>query len=77
MELEARVAVLEELRSNDKEIINEALGELKAMRKDVHELSTNFGNSKSWTAGLVLGLSLVFVGIFEGAREIWQHLMIK
>jgi len=73
MELETRVAILEEQRNHDKEMLSEALNELKAMRADLHDMVIKFDRSKSWIGGLVVGLSVVFAGLFEGIREVWQY----
>ena len=77
MEVNARLAVLEAQRNNDKEFAQELLIEVKALRAEVHTMSTNFTSSKSLVAGFTLGLSLVCVGLIEGGKELWQYLMVK
>ena len=75
MEVNARLAVLEAQRNNDKEFAQELLMEVKALRAEVHTMSTNFTSSKSLVAGFTLGLSLVCVGLIEGGGEVLEHVI--
>ena len=73
--IESRLSILETKMEVLETNFVEIKSDIKSISQDIHSLNQNFSNSKSLLGGLVMGISLVFTGLIEGAKHLWDVLV--
>jgi len=73
--VETRLSIIETKMEMLERNFVEIKSDIKSISQDIHSLNQNLSNSKSILGGLVMGISLVFTGLIEGAKHLWSNLI--